>query len=91
MVELFRPPESELADELESCLRDMVAAYRSVEIESPDSLEFADELPVIRHGDDVVVGEGALLEYVDELQDLLREWDRFGSDACYIEEDGTIC
>ena len=46
---------------------------------------------VVRDGDEVVAGEENLLRYLDELRDLLGEWDRFGSDACYIEEDGSIC
>lgn len=48
-------------------------------------------IPAIRDGEEVVTGEENLIRYLDELRDLLDEWDRFGSDACYIAEDGSIC
>ena len=91
MVELYRTAESPLADELEEQLQEMVAAYRTEIVADAESLSFSDELPVVRDGDEVVTGEENLLRYLDELRDLLGEWDRFGSDACYIEEDGSIC
>lgn len=91
MLELYRSAESSLADEVEEQLEEMVAAYRTEVVADSDSVSFSDELPAIRDGEEVVTGEENLLEYLDELRDLLDEWDRFGSDACYIEEDGSIC
>lgn len=90
MVELFRTSESPLADEIEEQLREMVAAYRTEVVESPAEVP-VDRLPAIRHGEDLVTGEEALLAYLEELRELLGEWDRFGADACYIEDDGSIC
>ncbi|PSQ96233.1 MAG: hypothetical protein BRD55_07190 [Bacteroidetes bacterium SW_9_63_38] len=47
--------------------------------------------PALRDDDEVITGEDALREHLDELRDLMNDWDRFQSDACYIEDDGTIC
>jgi hypothetical protein len=39
----------------------------------------------------VVTGEDNLRAHLDHLRELMADWDRFQSDACYVEDDGTIC
>jgi hypothetical protein len=48
-------------------------------------------LLVLRDEGEIVTGEQALRDHLNALRDLLADWDRFQSDACYVEEDGSIC
>jgi len=92
MIVLYRRPDDSWADEIEEALDEMVIAYETEAVENDASLP-ADvpELPALRDDGEVVTGETALRDHLDDLQDLMADWDRFQSDACYIEEDGSVC
>jgi len=49
------------------------------------------DLPALRDDGDLLTDPGALRDRLDTLRSLMAEWDRFGSDACHIEDDGTVC
>lgn len=92
MITLYRRPDDPRADEIQEALDEMVIAYETETIDDGRSPpEDVDDLPALRDEDDVVTGEAALREHLDHLRDLMVDWDRFQSDACYVEEDGTIC
>lgn len=92
MVTLYRAPDDAWADEIEEALDEMVIAYETEplahEASRPDDVP---ELPALRDDGEVITGADALREHLDHLRDLMADWDRFQSDACYIEDDGTIC
>lgn len=92
MITLYRHPDDAWADELEEALDEMVIAYETEtitqETNRPDDVP---ELPALRDDDEVVFGETDLRHRIRELRDLMGKWDRFQSDACYIEDDGSIC
>ncbi len=92
MVTLYRRPDAPQADELQAALDDMVIAYE-VEKIVPGANPPSDvpELPALRTDGDVVTGPAALQETLDDLRALMADWDRFQSDACYVEDDGSIC
>lgn len=96
MVTLYRTPGAGFADTIEEALRDMVIAHE-VEVVAPDdSLDDVpassrDDLPVLLDDGVPVTGEAAIKDRLDELRTLMSDWDKFQSDACYIDEDGTVC
>lgn len=90
MVELYRPPHSRLADEVEETLRDIVIAHRVVVVEPGTAAPVSGPLPALRH-DDVVTGEAEIRDYLEKLRRLMEDWSMFQSDACYVGRDGSIC
>ena len=92
MITLYRRPDDPWADEIQDALDEMVIAYETETIEngatSPDDVP---ALPALRDEGEIVTGKADLRAHLDELRDLMADWDRFQSDACYVEEDGSIC
>lgn len=92
MITLYRHPDDARADEIQEALDEMVIAYETETIENESSTpEDIPDLPALRDEGEVVTGEAALRAHLDDLRDLMADWDRFQSDACYVEDDGTIC
>jgi hypothetical protein len=84
MIELTRPPVSTESDEIAATLLDMVVAFRVVEDPAADG-------PVLRDGPLVASSADDISGFLDRLRRDLRLWNAFQSDACFIEDDGTIC
>jgi glutathione S-transferase len=92
MITLYRPPDDPWADEVQDALDEMVIAYETETVEDDRALpDDIPDLPALRDDDEIVTGEVALREHLDDLRDLMANWDRFQYDACYIEDDGSIC
>lgn len=92
MVTLYRRADDPWADEIQNALEEMVIAYETDVVEDTTSLpEDVPRLPALRDDEEVVTGEDALKSRLDSLRQLMEDWDRFQSDACYIEKDGSIC
>jgi len=92
VVTLYRRPDDPWADEIQEALDEMVIAYETESIEeASDRPADVPELPALRDEGEIVTGEANLREHLDELRDLMADWDRFQSDACYVEDDGSIC
>ncbi len=92
MITLYRRPDNPWADKIQEALDEMVIAYEMESVEdgesSPDDIP---ELPALRDEGEVVTGETALRDRLEELRNLMADWDRFQSDACYVEDNGSIC
>ena len=92
MIVLYRRPADPWADEVQEALDDMVIAYETEVVRDaeapPDDVP---ETPALRDDGAVVTGEAALRDHLEELRRLMADWDRFQSDACYVEDDGSIC
>jgi hypothetical protein len=92
MITFYRPPDDPWADEIQEALDEMVIAHETETVADPASLpDDVPDLPALRDDGEVVTGEAALREHLDHLRDLMADWDRFQSDACYVEDDGTVC
>lgn len=92
MITLYRRPDDAWADEIQEALDDMVIAYETEPVAEgsapPDDIP---DLPALRDEGEIVTGEDALRDHLDHLRTLMADWDRFQSDACYVEDDGSIC
>jgi hypothetical protein len=92
MITLYRAPDDAWADEIQAALDDMVIAYETEAIAEDATLpDDVPTLPALRDDGEVISGEEALHDHLDHLRELMADWDRFQSDACYLDEDGTIC
>jgi hypothetical protein len=86
MIEVRRAADSPVADSVESRLRDLVVAHRVVVVDAGAG----SDLPLIRDGK-VTVSGAEIPAFLDQLTRDVAEWSRFQSDACYLEDDGSIC
>ncbi len=92
MVTLYRRPDDTQADEIEEALNDMAIAHEVERVGEEAPLpEDLSPLPALREDSEVVTGASALRTRLQALRDLMADWHRFQSDACYVEEDGSIC
>ena len=92
MLTLYRRPDDARADEVQDTLDEIVIAYQTETIADDTTLpDDVPDTPALRDDGEVISGEADLNEHLQKLTDLMNDWDRFQSDACYIEDDGTVC
>ena len=93
MIKLYREEHSPLADTIEAEFREMVLGYDRMVVEADEAAQlFGAEtpLPVITNNERIVSGE-QIRPYVKELGKLMREWQLFQGDYCYVDDDGETC
>jgi len=93
MVKLYREQISSEADAIEAEFKDMVLGYDRVIIDAGEaSQQFgeAHSLPVIINNEKVVSGD-EIPGYIKELRKLVRDWQKFQGDYCYVDDDGEVC
>ena len=92
MIKLYREENNPQADMIEAEFRDIVLGYDRVVVDEKKAAQLFDNapLPVITNNERVVSGDG-IPGYIKELKQLMREWQRFQSDACYVDDDGETC
>lgn len=92
MVTLYHRPGDPQAEEIQEVLDEIVIAY-DVEPIGPDTARPEDvpDLPALRTDGEVVTGTADLQDALDDLRALMNDWDQFQSDACHIDDDGTVC
>ena len=84
MIRLIRPTESTAADAIAEQLRDIVVAFE--EVEDP-----AARSPVLRDGARTASGDEEISAFLAELRHDVALWQKFQTDACYIDDDGGVC
>ncbi len=89
MIKLYREEASAEADTIEAEFREMVLGYDKVVVDAFQVRGMFDgrELPVITNNERVVSGE-EIKPYIKELEKLMRDWQLFQGDYCYVSEDG---
>lgn len=93
MIKLYREQVSPQADLIEAEFRDSILGFDREVITPAEALErFGNEhsLPVITNNEKIVSGD-AIPGYVRELQNLMREWQAFQGDWCYVNDMGDVC
>lgn len=92
MVTLYRQPDDPRADEIENALDEMVIAHETKQVEDAAARpEGIPALPALDDDGEIVTGASALRARLQTLRNLMTDWHRFQSDACYIEPDGSVC
>lgn len=94
MLKLYREPLSPLADAVEGELNDFLMAYDRVMMDTEaarNKFGAGHSLPVLADNERVVSGEEPLRVYLEELRQLMKDWQAFQGDWCYVDEDGKTC
>ncbi len=89
MIKLYREEISAEADTIEAEFREMVLGYDRVIVEPAQAQEMftGRALPVLTNNDKIFSGE-EIRPYIKELEKLMRDWQLFQGDYCYVGEDG---
>jgi hypothetical protein len=89
MIVLYRQEKSPEADAIEAEFRELVLGYDRVIMNPAQARELFGEhsLPVIKNNERVVSGDD-IQPYLKELTNLMRDWQMFQGDYCYVDEDG---
>ncbi len=83
MITLKRKLKSKKADAIEQYMREMSLAYKKI-------IDTAVEVEI--HEDGKVYNTTAsMYTFLEELQHYKSEWEKFQTDSCYLENDGSIC
>lgn len=93
MIKLYREKNSPQADIIEAEFRELVLGYDCVLIEPVEAANLfgaENQLPVITNNEKIVSGKG-IPAYIKELTQLMRDWQLFQGDFCYVDEDGESC
>jgi len=93
MIKLYRKENSAQADAIEAEFHELVLGYDRVVVAEKDAQQmFGAEtsLPVITNNEKIVGGE-EIPAYIRELRELMRDWQKFQVDACYVDDDGETC
>jgi hypothetical protein len=93
MVKLYREHVSPQADIIEAEFKDMIFGYdREIVTPAQAKDRFGGEhsLPIITNNQKVVSGD-LLPAYMDELKNLMRDWQAFQGDSCYVNDKGENC
>lgn len=93
MIKIYREKDSSQADRIEAEFQDILLGYER-EILTPEEAlrQFGagHSLPVITNNEKVVSGD-AIPGYIRELQHLMRDWQAFQGDWCYVNDKGENC
>lgn len=89
MIKLFREEASAEADAIEAEFREMVLGYERVVVGAGEKVA-GRELPVLTNNERVVSGAD-IPSYIKELEKLMRDWQLFQGDYCYVDDDGETC
>lgn len=92
MIVLYREEKSPQADAIEAEFRELVLGYDRVIVEPDQARELFDghSLPIIKNNERVVSGDEIPI-YLKDLEKLMRDWQMFQGDYCYVDEDGEDC
>lgn len=93
MVKIYREKVSSQADAIEAELQDMIFGYdREIVDAASAARQFGPQhsLPVITNQEKIVSGEH-IPAYMKELRALMKDWQAFQGDSCYVNDNGENC
>ena len=93
MIKVYRKEDSSQADAIEAEFHDMILGYDRVIIAERDAQQMFGEgtsLPVITNNEKIVSGE-EIPAYLQELRQLMHDWQWYQGDSCYVDDDGKPC
>ena len=94
MIEFYRPIHCPDCARIEETLKDLVVAHKVITLEpnqttpqlTPDT-----PLPAIKDEGQIISGQAEIAAYLLHLEQIVADWRRFQSDACYVDEHSNIC
>jgi uncharacterized protein YecE (DUF72 family) len=93
MIKLFREEHSPQADAIEAEFHDLVLGYDRVVLTPAEAVRvFGAEVSLPLITDNArTVHAGQFPAYLKELTQLVRQWQLFQGDYCYVDDDGETC
>ena len=86
MIEIIRTEDCTECDSVQAALDEMVISYKVTTVHG--SFE---DVPMLREGDRVIA-RAEIEDYLAELSGVVADWNRFQSDACYVDaHSGAVC
>ena len=93
MLTLYRQENSPAADSIEAEFSDLVLGYDRVLMDPEAARQKFGQgrsLPIVTNNDRIVSGT-EIPAYLTELTQLMRDWQAYQGDSCYVDEDGKVC
>jgi len=91
MIFLYINDNCSFCDEVQSGLQELVVSHRIRKIRDASELPEGIYIPAIQDDDQWFSGEQQIRDYLEQLKVTVREWRKFQSDSCYLDDDGEIC
>jgi hypothetical protein len=94
MIELYRPDDCLTCADIELALKEMVIAHKVITVaanQQPEGLPPKTPLPALKDNGQIIAGQAAISARLRELEEFVTAWQRFQSDACYIDDQGKAC
>ncbi len=93
MIKLYRKENSSQADAIEAEFRELILGYDRLVVAEKDASQMFGEgidLPVITNNEKIVSG-AQILAYLEELRELMSDWEEYQGDSCYVNDKGKTC
>ncbi len=93
MIKLYRKENSPQADAIEAEFHEMILGYDRLVIAEQAAQQMFGEgtsLPVIANNEKVVSREN-IPAYLQELRQLMSDWQEYQGDSCYVNDRGKTC
>jgi len=84
MIKLYRPADCPGCEEIEAVLQELVISHKIIVVEGRP-------IPTLEDSGQVYTGRQEIKTHLQELEQIVADWRRFQSDACYIDDDGELC
>lgn len=94
MIKFYHEEDCKNCREIEDKLKELVLAHQVIivgSVKENDNLPDALSLPVLADDNRLISGSEAIQEHLQKLEKFVREWRKYQSDVCYVDEDGEIC
>ncbi|AHC14889.1 hypothetical protein [Salinispira pacifica] len=83
MINIYRRPNDPQADQIEEELQRISLAYNR-ELKNKVDVFLEEDGKTYKNVDEIY-------GFIREMEEYKAEWEKFQSDSCYIEDDGSVC
>jgi hypothetical protein len=92
MIKLYVKNNCPECDEIEEKFKDLVLAHKLINVDSENFDNSFDraELPVVQDEGKIIKGSKEIDKFLDEMENFLKEWNKFQSDVCYVDDNGYV-
>ena len=94
MIELYRAANDAESDRVEEALRDLVVAHRVITCtpeQATSQLGGDVTLPALREDEQIAHGPEEIARFLEQTRTTLEGWNKFQTDACYLDDEGNVC
>lgn len=89
MIKFYKHDHCQFCDAAEEKLTEIVLAHKTFECSEARKLCLTDA--TIIEGEKVISGHPAITAFLEEISKVMELWQKFQSDACYMDDNGEIC